>query len=63
MRRIKIQYQYLVWTAVVIFVSCKASIKKDEAAFKPNPQRHHSLIAAFYNFENFYDTINNPDGR
>ena len=24
------------------------------------PVRHHSCIAAFYNFENFYDTINNP---
>ena len=61
MRGIKIQYQYLVFSAfiVIIFVSCKATIKKDDAAFKPNPQRHHSLIAAFYNFENFYDTVNN----
>ena len=43
-----------------ILASCKATIKKDTDAFKPMPVRHHSCIAAFYNFENFYDTINNP---
>lgn len=61
MRGIKIQYQYLICSAVIviIFASCKATIKKDDTAFKPMPQRHHSLIAAFYNFENFYDTVNN----
>lgn len=62
MRKIKIQYQYLALTlfVVIVITSCNANIKKDATAFKPNPQRHHSLIAAFYNFENFYDTINNP---
>jgi len=61
MRNIKIQYQYLICSAfiVIIFASCKATIKKDDTAFKPMPQRHHSLITAFYNFENFYDTVNN----
>ncbi len=61
MRNIKIQYQYLICSAfiVIIFASCKATIKKDDTAFKPMPQRHHSLIAAFYNFENLYDTVNN----
>jgi predicted extracellular nuclease len=61
MRGIKIQYQYLICSAfiVIIFASCKATIKKDDTAFKPMPQRHHSLITAFYNFENFYDTVNN----
>ena len=65
MRNIKIQYQYLVWSAVVVtlfivlVVGCKATLKKDQIPFKPMPQKHHSLIAAFYNFENFYDTINN----
>jgi hypothetical protein len=44
----------------VLLCSCKAAIKKDTAPIKPMPQRHHSCIAAFYNFENFYDTINNP---
>jgi predicted extracellular nuclease len=26
---------------------------------QPNPNKYHSCIAAFYNFENFYDTLNN----
>ena len=43
----------------VLLCSCKAAIKKDTVPIKPMPQRHHSCIAAFYNFENFYDTINN----
>jgi hypothetical protein len=42
-----------------IVSGCKATIKKDITSFKPMPVRHHSCIAAFYNFENFYDTINN----
>lgn len=62
MGNIKIQYQYVVSTLAIIAIigGCKATLKKDDASFKPMPQRHHSLIAAFYNFENFYDTINNP---
>ena len=61
MRNIKIQCQYLVGSIVFVLLmaSCKATIKKDLIPFKPMPQKHHSLIAAFYNFENFYDTINN----
>ena len=43
-----------------IVASCTATIKKDAPTFKPMPDRHHSCIAAFYNFENFYDTIDNP---
>ena len=43
-----------------LLTSCKATLKKEDTPFKPMPQRHHSCIAAFYNFENFYDTINNP---
>ena len=43
-----------------IVLSCTATIKKDVPTFKPMPDRHHSCIAAFYNFENFYDTIDNP---
>ena len=61
MRNRKIQCQYFVGTValVIILASCKATVKKDVMPFKPMPQKHHSLIAAFYNFENFYDTINN----
>ena len=43
----------------ILLCSCKAAINKDTATLKPMPVRHHSCIAAFYNFENFYDTINN----
>ena len=43
----------------ILLCSCKAAIKKDTIPIKHNPIRHHSCIAAFYNFENFYDTINN----
>lgn len=62
MRNIKIQYQYVVsMLAIIVAIGgCKATLKKDDASFKPMPQKYHSLIAAFYNFENFYDTINNP---
>jgi endonuclease/exonuclease/phosphatase family metal-dependent hydrolase len=49
--------------AIAIFAlymaGCNSNIKKDTTTFKPIPVRHHSCIAAFYNFENFYDTINN----
>ena len=41
-------------------IGCKISTKKETRPLKPMPNRHHSCIVAFYNFENFYDTINNP---
>jgi hypothetical protein len=61
MRNIKNHFSPLIAIAVfALFVmGCKASIKKDTTSSKPIPQRYHSCIAAFYNFENFYDTINN----
>ena len=51
---------FVVACFATIVSSCKATIKKDKPPIKPFPQRHHSCIAAFYNFENFYDTIDNP---
>ena len=61
MRNIKNHFSPLIAIAVfALFVmGCKATIKKDTTSSKPIPQRYHSCIAAFYNFENFYDTINN----
>ena len=54
-------YQLLISMAlfITLIVGCKATIKQEMIAVKPMPQRYHSCIAAFYNFENFYDTINN----
>ena len=44
---------------ITLIVGCKSTIKPASIDTKPMPQRYHSCIAAFYNFENFYDTINN----
>ena len=51
---------FMITIFATLLTSCKATLKKEDTPFKPMPQRHHSCIAAFYNFENFYDTINNP---
>ena len=61
MCNIKNNFNPLITIAVfsLFAISCKAVIKKDSPAAKPSPQRYHSCIAAFYNFENFYDTVNN----
>jgi hypothetical protein len=62
MRYIKniLHYLFLIAFFTTIVFGCKSTIKKDTTPLKPMPQRHHSCIAAFYNFENFYDTIDNP---